>query len=38
MKAKQQQKNSEERVETAKITAQFTWKVTGLHVSPVDLE
>ena len=24
--------------ETAKMTAQLTWKVTGLHVSPVDLE
>ena len=35
-----QKKNSEERKleETAKITAQRTWKVTGLHVPPVDLE
>ena len=37
-KAKCDKRTMKREKEPAKITAQLTWKVTGLHVSPVDLE
>ena len=38
IKAKRDKRIMKREKETAKITAQLAWKVTGLYVSPVDLE
>ena len=38
IQAKYDKRTTKRQKETAKTTAQLTWKVTGLHVSPLYLE